>query len=141
MGSLARGAISMKVTWQGDDAMKRTLDRASANAAKTMAQALYAEAQVIFAESQKQVPWDTGALAGSGIVHPPTHGGQGAMVEVSRITYGGPAVRYAEEQHENLSYRHAPGRKAHYLSDPIAAAMPRLNARVKRNVRALLKGA
>lgn len=99
-------------------------------------QALYAEAQVILAESKRQVPFRHGILSGSGMVHEPYEVGKKAAVEIS---YGGGAVDYAWIQHENLKFRHAPGRKAKYLEDPVADARDRLGERVRLLVAHILR--
>jgi len=99
-------------------------------------EALYAEAQVILAESKRQVPFRQGILSGSGMVHEPYQVGKKAAVEIS---YGGGAVDYAWVQHENLKFRHAPGRKAKYLEDPVADARDRLGQRIKLLVGYILR--
>lgn len=99
-------------------------------------EALYAEASVILAESKKQVPFRRGILSGSGMVHQPYQAGKKVAVEIS---YGGGAVDYAWVQHENLFYRHAPGRKAKYLEDPVADASARLEERVRKMVAYILR--
>lgn len=99
-------------------------------------QALYAEAQVVLSESKRQVPFRYGALSGSGMVHQPYSVGNKAAVEIS---YGGAAVDYAFVQHENLNFRHAPGRKAKYLEDPVVDARDRLGERIKLLVEHILR--
>jgi hypothetical protein len=43
------------------------------------------------------------------------------------VSYGtGESAEYATIQHENLNYRHAPGRQAKYLEQPFRAAQPRI---------------
>jgi len=96
-------------------------------------EALYAEAQIVLAQSRDEVPFRFGALSGSGMVHQPYSVGSKVGVEIS---YGGAAVDYAFIQHENEDFEHAPGRKAFYLRDPVDDASVRLagniSARVKR---------
>jgi hypothetical protein len=99
-------------------------------------EALYAEAQIILAESKEQVPFRYGVLSSSGMVHQPFIVGKKAAVEIS---YGGAAIDYALVQHENMTYRHAPGRKAKYLEDPVEEATKDLQARLLHTVDALLK--
>lgn len=98
-------------------------------------EALYAEAQVVLAESKRQVPFRFGVLSGSGMVHQPYSVGSKVAVEIS---YGGAAVDYAIVQHENLDFKHAEGRKAKYLSDPIADAQGRLAKNIASRVRVML---
>lgn len=99
-------------------------------------EALYAEANVILAESKKQVPFRHGILSGSGMVHQPYQAGKKVAVEIS---YGGGAVDYAWVQHENLKFRHAPGRKAKYLEDPVADASASLEQRLRQMVAFILR--
>lgn len=99
-------------------------------------EALYAEAHVVLAESKRQVPFRHGALSGSGMVHQPYSVGNKAAVEIS---YGGAAVDYAFVQHENLKFRHAPGRKAKYLEDPVVDARDRLGQRIRFLVAHILR--
>ncbi len=83
--------------------------------------AIYEEANVIFNESQKIVPVDTGALRGSGVVHAPRHENHRTFV---RVTYGGPAAHYALYVHENLYARHAAPTQAKYLETPLYRQVP-----------------
>ena len=99
-------------------------------------QALYAEAQMILAHSKEQVPFRYGVLSSSGMVHDPYTVGNKAAVEIS---YGGAAIDYAWVQHENMKFRHAPGRKAKYLQDPVEEAKENLRDRIIANVDAILK--
>ena len=98
-------------------------------------EALYAEAQMVLAESKRQVPYRIGALSGSGMVHQPYSVGSKVAVEIS---YGGAAVDYAMVQHENTDFKHAGGRKAKYLEDPIADAQGRLASNIASRVRIML---
>lgn len=98
-------------------------------------EALYAEAQMVLAESKRQVPYRVGALSGSGMVHQPYSVGSKVAVEIS---YGGAAVDYAMVQHENTDFKHAEGRKAKYLEDPIADAQGRLASNIASRVRNML---
>lgn len=70
--------------------------------------------------SQNQVPLEESILQKSGKV---------SVVELEGvITYG---TKYAVRQHEELTWKHAPGRKAKYLEDPMNSerqAMLRLMA-------------
>lgn len=83
--------------------------------------AIYEEANVIFNESQKIVPVDTGALRASGFVHAPRHENNRTFV---RVTYGGPAAHYALYVHENLYSRHDAPTQAKYLETPLYRQVP-----------------
>ena len=86
--------------------------------------AIYEEASRIADDADLLVPYDTGALALSQIVHAPAYQGSRVYVE---ITYGGPAAPYAEVQHENEDFHHPSlasglppnGRQAKYLEEPL----------------------
>ena len=60
--------------------------------------------------SKDQVPLDQGPLKNSCYVDVAEDGSEGT------ISYDTP---YAVRQHETLTYRHLPGRKAKYLEDPV----------------------
>jgi len=103
-------------------------------------EALYAEAQAILATSREIVPFDRGALSSSGRVHEPFMVGKTTSVE---ITYGGAAggdemVNYAIIQHENEDFKHAPGRQAYYLEEPMMDASEGLSARLAQRIQGII---
>lgn len=129
------------IVLEGMPALFRTFGAATDGIMPAMEQALYAEAHNILADSRKEVPFLTGALSASGRVHDPFTANNMAMVE---ITYGGAAggddsVNYAVIQHENTSFRHAEGRKAYYLEDPVLRAKAGMQERLARKISAVLK--
>lgn len=71
-------------------------------------------AEHVLGESTKVVPIEEGTLSRSGRTDVDT---QGATV-VAAISYDTP---YAVRQHEDMSYRHDPGRTAKYLEGPLRA--------------------
>jgi len=68
-------------------------------------------------ECKKIVPHDDGVLENSGFVKPVVIDGNDIH---QTIGFGGQAKAYAEEQHENLTYKHPNGRSAKYLERPVA---------------------
>lgn len=88
-----------------DDALKNlaALGEALPNA---VGQAMRAEAEIEMTEAKKRTPWLTGALRASGHVTGPTRVGKN--IEVKMI-FGGAAVDYALEVHENLEAFHPHG--------------------------------
>ena len=76
--------------------------------------AVGAAAEHVLGESTKVVPIEEGTLSRSGRTDVDT---QGATV-VAAVSYGTP---YAVRQHEDMSYRHDPGRTAKYLEGPLMA--------------------
>jgi len=99
-------------TLTGDVELQAVLRSAQLNAPKAVAQAIYEEAQVIFAKSQVLVPVDTSALRGSGDVSAIQGSGQGVYVD---IYYGGPAAPYALYVHEIIGNYHKAPTQAKYL--------------------------
>lgn len=85
---------------------------------RALGAALYEEASAIFAESQLEVPVDTGRLRASGGVSPPI----GRTDPYVRIFYG---TDYALPVHERINVPHTVG-KAKYLEDPFRRAIPGL---------------
>ena len=70
------------------------------------------EAEELFLNPAKVlVPLDTGDLENSGAV---TKTSNAVYVSFGR----GESAKYAVDQHENLFYRHLPGRQAKYLEQP-----------------------
>lgn len=137
------------IVLEGMDAILRLLLRGSDAALDATRRGLYEEANIIFNKSVRLVPFHYGTLAASGRVHDPVVDGRDVMVE---ITYGGPAasknpkkpgevyIGYAEIQHENMSFKHAPGRQAKYLENPVRDAQPTLGPKLAKRVEAILNG-
>jgi len=94
--------------------------------------------------SNPEVPVDTGALASSGGVEGPIREGDKSSVEVFygddnvfNPEHGKATSTYAQDQHENLSYRHINGGKAHFLTNPLDVMRDGI---VQRISRAFVKG-
>lgn len=126
----------VKVEIQGLDKLQRLLIRGGAEAAKATGRALYEEGQEAFAESQRIVPRDTGALAGSGHIYPPHLENGDIVVELG---YGGPAAPYALYVHEDLQARHDPGKQAKYLETPVTQQVEGMGLRVARKVESAIE--
>lgn len=131
---MSRQPIQIEVTGLGD--LAGLIHQGETKVLDATMEALYAEAQVVLAESKRQVPFRHGFLSGSGMVHQPYRVGKKAAVEIS---YGGAAVDYAFIQHENTDFEHAPGRKAKYLEDPVTDASERLGARIRLLVEHIMR--
>ncbi|MFE0651339.1 minor capsid protein [Streptomyces sp. NPDC059534] len=79
--------------------------------------------------SQQQVPLDEGPLMNSGKV---------TVVDLTgAITYDTP---YAKRQHEELTWKHLPGRKAKYLEDPMNSEHETMLRLMAVPLRAWLRG-
>lgn len=85
-------ATTIKVT--GLDPLMRAFAMAGRDAPRFATKALWEEASEAFLLSQRRVPVRTGALKGSGMVHPPETNGTIATVN---ITYGGTASGTIED--------------------------------------------
>jgi hypothetical protein len=79
--------------------------------------------------SQEQVPLDESTLQKSGKVH--VDGLNGA------ISYD---TVYAKRQHEEMDWRHLPGRKAKYLEDPMISERPVVLQLMAVSLRRWLRG-
>lgn len=117
-------AISARIELVNYERMRNAFRVAPDATVKAVGLALYQTANDVFNESQEQVPMRRGTLRSTGFVSPPAY--QGNSQIAVRISYGGASAPYAYVQHYNLTYRHAPGRKALYLTDPMLTAGPNL---------------
>lgn len=79
--------------------------------------------EFLLAEARKIVPYDDGPLSESGKAS--RDGLTGS------VSFDQP---YAVDQHENLDYRHAPGRTAKYLEGPLNANRDQMTAMIARPI-------
>lgn len=133
----------------GLDKLLGLLLRGTPAALDATRRALYEEANIILGKAVRIVPFEHGTLAGSGMVHDPVVQGRDVMVEIS---FGGPAmdkspknggqvnVGYARIQHDNLTFKHAAGRRAQYLKEPVDDAAKTLESKLERRVSAIIEG-
>jgi hypothetical protein len=122
---------SFKLDLFGDEELVNALTAGKKDAPQAIAQAIWEEANVIFAKSQILVPVDTGVLRGSGGVSAPQMGSQGYFVD---IFYGGPAASYALYVHEIIGNYHKPPTQAKYLEQPVMEAMSTLQENLKGRI-------
>ena len=123
-------------TLEGDRELITALRHAQEQSPKAVAQAIWEEANLIFAKSQVLVPVDTGVLRGSGGVSAPQGTGAGIYVD---IFYGGPAAPYALFVHEILYYTHKPPTQAKYLEQPFMEALPQVQQNISRRILDIVK--
>jgi hypothetical protein len=123
-------------TLTGDVELQAVLRSAQLNAPKAVAQAIYEEAQVIFAKSQVLVPVDTSALRGSGDVSAIQGSGQGVYVD---IYYGGPAAPYALYVHEIIGNYHKAPTQAKYLEQPFMESLAQIQNNISRRIMHILR--
>lgn len=88
-----------------------------------MAAEAFAQAEQVMTRAKELCPVDTGALRSTGHVDPPERKGQDFEIVLG---FGGPAVPYAEEVHENLEARHNEGQQAKFLETPLNEALPEI---------------
>ena len=122
---------SFKLDLFGDKELVNALKAGKENTPRAIAQAIYEEANIIFAKSQILVPVDTGILRGSGGVSAPQMGAQGYFVD---IFYGGPAAPYALFVHEIIGNYHNPPTQAKYLEQPVMEAMATIQENIKGRI-------
>jgi len=114
----------MTVRFEGVANLERIYAELGVKAEAAVASALFQEAEVVMKVSKSLVPVDTGVLRGSGHVSLPGRTAGGWSVTFG---YGGAAQKYAGIQHDRDDYQHRVG-QAHYLSEPVEAAAPMLEA-------------
>lgn len=95
--------------------------------------------QTEFAESQDEVPYEFGDLAGTGVVSEPTIDPGQNKITVT-IGYGGGGSKadldvIAVMQHERSDYYHPGGKKWKYLEDPVTRNAPTLTRRIAERTR------
>jgi hypothetical protein len=118
-------------TLDGIDDLQKVLKNLKDQSGAVMGQALYEEANVIFANSQVLVPVDTGVLRGSGGVSAPQMGTRGYFVD---IFYGGPAAPYALIVHEIIGNYHNPPTQAKYLERPLMDRIPAIQQNLSKRI-------
>lgn len=94
------------------------------------ARGVYLAAEYVLAETQQVVPLDESPLMHSGV----------ASVDEASLTgmvsYDTP---YAVRQHEELTWRHAPGRTAKYVEGPLNASAQQVMALVAAQIRRAMR--
>ena len=75
--------------------------------------------EFVLTESQKIVPYKTGALSRSGRTYAEGKGWNLKQYVAYGPVYGNKGYDYSVRQHEDLSYYHSSPRQAKFISDPI----------------------
>lgn len=120
--------------WTGMDTLQGFFRMVSPRATAAMGDGILAVLDEVFAQSQQQVPVDTGALRSSGHINDLETGS--GLIQGS-IGYGAP---YAFYVHEDLHMHHPRGGKAKYLSDPMQSALSSLARWMEGRLEAALVG-
>lgn len=119
-------------TLEGDETLRRFLLTSKKETPLAVSQAVWEEANLIFAKSQRLVPVDTGVLRGSGgVSSPQPMAGGGTYVD---IFYGGPAAPYALYVHEIIENYHKAPTQAKYLEQPFMESIPMLQRNIARRI-------
>jgi hypothetical protein len=114
--------MGVRFTWNGDEVKKR--ERAGRNRGLRLA------AEHLLAESQRIVPIEEATLERSGVASVDESAGQAA------VSYD---TVYAVRQHEELTWRHDPGRQAKYLETPYVAEAEVMNGIIAAQIRRSLR--
>jgi len=125
---MAYESKTVSVKLEGLDRFIRKFNITATQLLPEMGGAIFDEASQIADKADELVPYDSGNLARSQVVHAPAYQGSRVFVE---ITYGGPAAPYAEIQHEREDFHHPSlasglppnGRQAKYLEEPFDDAI------------------
>lgn len=133
---MASRGKAVKMELFGDKELINALKKGGEKSPHAIAQAIWEEANLIFAKSQVLVPVDTGVLRGSGGVSAPQQGPQGYFVDVF---YGGPAAPYALYVHEIIENYHKPPTQAKYLEQPLMEAQAELQSRIKDRIISIIE--
>lgn len=111
-----------RLTWSGGAALRSSREGA--------ARGLRLAAEHVLTEARKLVPIDEATLERSGTA---------SVDEADLSATVAFDTPYAIRQHEELAYRHAPGRSAKYLERPMAAEATTVEAIVAAQVRRALR--
>jgi di/tripeptidase len=114
--------MPVRFTWHGEK-VKRA-ERAGRNKGLRMA------AQHLLAEATALVPLDEGPLQNNGTVSVDESKGKAA------VSYD---LVYAARQHEELTWRHKPGRQAKYLEQPFHTEAETMRAIIAAQIRRSLR--
>lgn len=112
----------VRFTWNGEAVKRR--QREGRN------KGLRAAAEHLLAESQRLVPIEEATLERSGVASVDEAKGQAA------VSYD---TVYAVRQHEELTWRHDPGRQAKYLEQPYSTEQPTMLALIAAAERRALR--
>ena len=129
----------MEIYFPDLERLQRALTQSGPEGVKVAARALRHEAQEAFAQSQDEVPVDTGALKNSGRLRPETGVYERGNEVYVELTYGGSATEYSIYVHENLEANHPHG-NAKYLEGPMSRQVNGISGRIADKVERATKG-
>ena len=99
------------------------------------AQVLLEEAPRIEAEAKLETPVDTGALQASVTAQVTRTSKTKVALSVQASAISSRGYDYANIQHENESFNHPNGGKAHYIKDPFERGVERISRRLSKEVK------
>ncbi len=129
----------MEIYFPDLERIQKALAASGPAGVKAAARALRNEAQEAFANSQDEVPVDTGALKGSGRIRPEVGVFERGNEVYVELTYGGTGKEYAIYVHENLESYHPHG-KAKYLEDPLVRLVNGIAGRIADKIERSMRG-
>lgn len=112
------GRMTFGMNWRGREAARRAEEASLLGIERAL--------DHTFAITQQRVPLEEGPLQDSGRVVIDRANLTGG------ITYG---TKYARRQHEELTWRHAPGRTAKYVEDPMREEAGRMRGMIGAAIR------
>lgn len=124
----------LTLIWTNIDTLQGVIRMSSQRATAAMGGVVDDVLEDVYAESQVQVPVDTGSLRSSGHIDP-LDTGPGLIK--GTIGYGAP---YAFFVHEDLHARHPHGGKAKFLEDPMKNALNDLTSKLRSRLEAAIIG-
>ncbi len=129
----------MEIYFPDLERIQKALAASGPAGVKAAARALRNEAQEAFANSQDEVPVDTGALKASGRIRPEVGVFERGNEVYVELTYGGSATEYSIYVHENLEAYHPHG-KAKYLEDPLVRQVNGIAGRIADKIERSMRG-
>jgi hypothetical protein len=118
-------------------AFERLQDKAKETASKSVEDHMK---DVVFPETQLQVPKLTGALEATGEVRPGTKPGRWQIHYGNSPVNNRDMVDYAAAVHEIEDHRHAPPTKTKFVEDPLKDLLPRLKESAAKKFDDLAQG-
>lgn len=109
--------------------MLRNVEKLLRNIENKTEKGILEASKIILQEAKKIVPKDTGALEDSGKITKIKDG-----YRISFQAFSEKGYDYAPIQHENLEFKHSPGRTAKYLELPIKRNIKKIEKIIERNI-------
>lgn len=126
--------FNFSMEWEGLEELRERFEKMDKATAKNIVHAMVENTEDLLGKSMRIAPIDEGTMIGSASARvnqvevargseggtPTTTGGKPdakpGHVVVGEVSYN---TRYAARQHEDLTFRHLPGKQAKYLEQPL----------------------